>query len=150
MMRNIRSGENPTIIPADEYNPKTQLLLLTKGMPIICHRTNKKMEILNSDRFVITSINEKEIQFTNEMLKEQNKPDMKIACQDFNKYFYLAYFITVHASQGKTFKEPYTIYDWGKMCKRVKYAALSRGTKLENIQIYREKIEEMELNPLWK
>ena len=60
---------------------------------------------------------------------------MKIACQDFNKYFYLAYCITVHASQGETFKEPYTIYDWGKMCKRAKYVALSRGTKLENIQI---------------
>lgn len=150
MMRNLQTTDNPIIIPSDENNPKTQQLFLTIGMPIICHRTNKKMEILNSDRFVITSINEKEIQFTNEMLKEQNKPDMKITNQEFNQYFYLAYCITVHASQGETFKEPYTIYDWGRMCKRGKYVALSRGTKLENIQIYREKIEEMELNPLWK
>ena len=71
MMRNISTGENPIIILAEEYNPKTQLLLLTKAMPIICHRTNKKMEILNSDRFYITQLNDKEIQFTNEILKEQ-------------------------------------------------------------------------------
>jgi len=145
MMRNLKAGDNPILILPDENNPKTQLLQLTTGMPIICHRTNKKMDILNSDRFVISSINEKEIQFTNELLKEQNKPDMKITVQDFNKYFYLAYCITVHASQGETFNQPYTIYDWKRMCKRGKYVALSRATKLENIQIHLEKIELLDI-----
>lgn len=141
MMRNIKTTDTPITILPDENNPKTQLLFLTIGMPIICHRTNKKMEILNSDRFDITAIDEKEIQFSNEILREQGKPDVKISINDFNKFFYLAYCITVHASQGETFKEQYTIYDWGRMCKRGKYVALSRGTKSENIQIHTEKIE---------
>ena len=141
MMRNIKPTDHKIIILPDENNPKTQLLQLTVGMPIICHRTNKKMEILNSDRFTITSINEKEIEFTNEMLKEQQKPDIKITTHDFNKYFYLAYCITIHASQGETFKDFYTIYDWERMCKRGKYVALSRGTEKNNIQIYADELD---------
>ena len=110
-------------------------------MPIICHRTNKKMGVLNSDRFTITSVTNKVIQFSNELLKEQEKPDIKIDIQEFHKFFYLAYCITVHASQGETFKSPYTIYDWERMCKRGKYVALSRGTDKNNIQIHVSKID---------
>ena len=43
--------------------------------------------------------------------------------------------MTIHASQGETFKDPYTIYDWYMLCDKARYVALSRGTKLENIQI---------------
>lgn len=137
MMRNIQKSESkPICIPADEYNPKTQELQLINGMPIICHRTNKKMEILNSDRFTITSINNKTIKFTNELRIEKALEPIEVELKDFNKYFYLAYCITVHASQGETFKEPYTIYDWHQMRRRAKYVALSRGTEKDKIQIY--------------
>lgn len=137
MMRNLQSSNSePISIPADENNPKTQDIHLIRGMPIICHRTNKKIEILNSDRFVITSINNKTIEFTNELRIEKEQDPIRLELKDFNKYFYLAYCITVHASQGETFKEPYTIYDWSRMSKKGKYVALSRGTEKDNIQIY--------------
>jgi ATP-dependent exoDNAse (exonuclease V) alpha subunit len=142
-------SDEPIEIQEDEYNPKTQHLKLVKGMPIICHRTCKKIELLNSDRFVITSINNKEFEFTNELRIEKGEEPMKMEIKDFHRYFYLAYCITVHASQGETFKEPYTIYDWERMCKRGKYVSLSRGTEMNNIQIHVEIIESIELEEFY-
>jgi predicted peptidase len=52
-------------IPADKNNPKSQHVKLIKGTPIICHRTNKKLDILNSDRFTITSTTNNSISLTN-------------------------------------------------------------------------------------
>ena len=51
--------------------------------------------------------------------------------------FYVAFCITIHKSQGSTFDHPYTIHDWGhpSFDNRLKYVALSRTTKLENINV---------------
>ena len=56
---------------------------------------------------------------------------------DFQKLFYVAYCITIHRSQGSTFDHPYTIHEWDhpRFDNRLKYVALSRTTKLENINI---------------
>ena len=55
----------------------------------------------------------------------------------FHKLFYLGFCIAIHASQGETFKQKYTIYDWNfeRFCKRAKYVALSRASEISNIQI---------------
>ena len=133
MERNLaESNQKPIFIKADQNNPKTQDVRLIRGMPIICHRTNKKLDILNSDRFYITSVTNKEIWFNNDDRKFENGNKMDaiiINTKDFHKFFYLAYCITSHASQGETFREPYTIYDWKMMNHRARYVSLSRGTE---------------------
>ena len=57
--------------------------------------------------------------------------------QKFHKFFYLGFCITIHASQGQTFNEKYTIHDFGykHFCDKAKYVALSRSTNINNIQI---------------
>ena len=146
MERNLaESNQKPIFIKADQNNPKTQDVRLICGMPIICHRTNKKLDILNSDRFYITSVTNNEIWFNNDDRKFENGNKMDaiiINTKDFHKFFYLAYCITSHASQGETFREPYTIYDWKMMNHRARYVSLSRGTEKENIQIFNEKCDE--------
>ena len=100
-------------------------------MPIIAHTTNKKMNILNSEKFVIKSI-------TNEIIIiSDGERNIEIKSKDFHLFFYLGFCITIHASQGETFTEKYTIYDWKfkRFCNRAKYVALSRGTDIKNIQI---------------
>ena len=146
MERNIAGKSKTYSVKSDPMNPKTQDLRLIKGMPIICHRTNKKLDILNSDRFVIKTINEKYLECSNDIREEKELPPIKIPLDSFNKYFYLAYCITAHASQGETFKEPYTIYDWKMMSERARYVALSRGTEKDNIQIFSDKSQADQVN----
>ena len=100
-------------------------------MPVISHMTDKKLDILNSETFKIKSVNNEYIEVT------EHDRIIKINTNDFHKYFYLGFCITIHASQGETFDEPYTIYDWNfqHFCNKAKYVALSRGTNIKNIQI---------------
>jgi len=55
----------------------------------------------------------------------------------FKNMFYPAFCITCHVSQGATFNQPYTIWDWDhpRMDDTAKYVALSRATNIKNIQI---------------
>jgi len=86
-------------------NDKTQDVHLGKGMPIIARTTNKKLNILNSETLIIESIDDKEIEIKDE------KRTIKVDLKNFHKLFYLGFCITIHASQGETFKRKYTIYD---------------------------------------
>ena len=49
--------------------------------------------------------------------------------------FYVAYAITIHKCQGETYDTPYTIHEWERLNKRLKYVALSRATDKNLINI---------------
>ena len=119
-------GCDTVFLKADAFNPKTQDVSLAVGMPILAHKTNKKLKFMNSEVFRIQSVDDENI-----VLEE----GITLRTKDFHKFFYVGFCMTIHASQGETFKEPYTIYDWYHLCDKARYVALSRGTKLENIQI---------------
>ena len=132
MNRFITEHKRGTIfIAKDRHNPKTQDVKLTCGMPIIAHTTNKKLKILNSQTFQITKISSETITV------DGGDEPITIKTSDFHRFFYLGFCITIHASQGETFTEKYTIHDWNfsRFCKKAKYVALSRGTNINNIQI---------------
>ena len=115
----------------DGKNPKSQNLKLCVGMPVIAHTTNKKLNVLNSEKFVIKEIDE------NSIVMKENEREIKIKLKDFHKFFYIGFCITIHASQGDTFDTKYSIYDWNFIffCDRAKYVAMSRATNVNNIQI---------------
>lgn len=132
MERYIKQNKcNTILIKENPNNPNSQEIKLGIGMPVICFKTNKKYNILNSEKFLVKEINE------NEIIINDNVKDIKILIKDFNKYLYLGFCITIHASQGETFTTPYNIYDWNftYMCNKAKYVALSRATDIKNINI---------------
>ena len=123
-------------IGRNKFNAKTQDVTLAKGMPVIAHKTvcmEEDIRVLNSQRFIVKSVNSKTIV----LIEECGDGVIKIPVTSFHKYFYLGYCLTIHASQGETFTSKYTVYDWGhpNFCSKAKYVALSRGTAIENIQI---------------
>jgi ATP-dependent exoDNAse (exonuclease V) alpha subunit len=79
--------------------------------------------------FTITHIDEQHTTLEN----EHAKVDMDT--KDFHRHFYVAYAITIHKSQGQTYNKPYTIHEWNKLDKRLRYVALSRATKKDYINI---------------
>ena len=118
-------------IPMNDNDIKTQDIKLCAGMPVIAHITDKKLDILNSETFVVKSIDSKNITVCDD------DRIVKVSIENFHKYFYLGFCITIYASQGETFDNKYTIYDWNfsHFCKKAKYVALSRATNIKNIQI---------------
>ena len=132
MERYIKETKKECVfIPRDKRNEKTQDIKLCVGMPVIAHTTDKKLNILNSQKFIIKQIKD------NKIMLDDEGDEVLLDINKFHNYFYLGFCITIHASQGETFTQPYTIYDWNfyLFCEKAKYVALSRATSIRNIQI---------------
>jgi ATP-dependent exoDNAse (exonuclease V) alpha subunit len=118
-------------VNASGKNKKTQETYLTVGTPIVSYRNDSDLDIYNTDVFTITKINIDKNTFT----FTDGETMTKMSCDEFSDYFYPAFCITTHTSQGQTYNEDYTIHDWGFMDERLKYVALSRATSIKNIKI---------------
>lgn len=132
MNRFIKEKKCDTIIiPINPLNENTQQIKLAVDMPIVCYKTDKKLDVINSEFYNVKEITEKDIIITNK------RGDKNVPIKFFNRNFYLGFCITIYASQGETFSEPYTIYDWNfkYMCNKAKYVALSRATNKNVVQI---------------
>ena len=114
------------VIPGHKFDPNSQDMKICINTPIIARVSDAELEIANNETFVVKDIKKNIIVLCN---------GLQIDKKDFNKYFYVAYCLTIHKSQGCTFSEEYTIYEWRLLDKRLRYVALSRATNIKNINI---------------
>jgi ATP-dependent exoDNAse (exonuclease V) alpha subunit len=130
MMRKVVQNSNvqPLMLKALDYDDNSQDVFLLPNMPVICRKTKNKLNIVNNQSLIIEHIDKKKKVIC-------MSDDVAIAFEDFQKFFYVAYCITTHKSQAKTIREPYTIHEWDKMDRRLRYVALSRATCCEHINI---------------
>jgi hypothetical protein len=127
----------------DKYFKLTQDMYLYENMPIIAMRTLYDKEegsllFANSETFNICNIGDEEIGIYNERPDENGKREpysISIPIDDFNKYFLMNYCSTTHKTQGETITENFTIYDWNAMGTKLRYTALSRAKKIEQVYI---------------
>ena len=133
------------------HDPNSQDVYIYKNLPIMSTKTHHKMNLIKNKQYQIIEINNDLVVGTKDYFKIYNDakqqaikskkkfiiPDGYITIQidDFQKYFYPSYCITCHKSQGSTINESYTIHEFNKMNHKLRYVALSRATKLENINI---------------
>lgn len=115
-----------------EHDKNSQDVSIYSGMPIIARITNKEFDVMNNETFTIKQINKK----SKQILVSSFDKELIIPYDEFQRLFYIAFCITVHKSQGETYNEPYTIYEWGKFDNRMKYVALSRAADKNYINIY--------------
>jgi hypothetical protein len=112
----------------------TQDLFVYKDMPMIA-RLNQGDDIYNNEKFIVTSIGETitlmSIRASDEGTEEQH--EFKCLLQDLQKYLLCCYCMTTHKSQGITIDGAVTIHDWDRMDKKLRYTAITRVKKLENI-----------------
>ena len=87
------------------------------------------MELINNEQFIITKLKDSVIYVKNDLKK------LMIDIINFQEYFYPAYCITIHKSQGQTYNFPYTIHQFNRLDKRLKYVALTRSTDMKLINI---------------
>jgi len=103
------------------------------GMPLIATKNSKKGEMVNNETFKIKSVDEKQLVAVSQRVEGEN--EIIIKTEEFHKVFLMGYCLTAHKSQGETINGRINIYDWGIMDKRLKYTAITRTTKKENVKI---------------
>lgn len=121
----------PLELKALDYDGNSQDVKLLAGTPIIARINNKGLDIYNNETYKIMKVQPTK----STLIVSDGVKSLEIKFGDFQRLFRPAYCITIHCSQGKTFDQPYSIHEWGKLDARLKYVALSRSTSKENINV---------------
>jgi ATP-dependent exoDNAse (exonuclease V) alpha subunit len=116
-------------LKANVNDENSQDVVLYPKLPIICKKNDKEMELINNEQFVVTKLTPDTVYFKNE------ERELKIGVNKFQEFFYPAYCITIHKSQGQSYNFPYSIHEWNRLDKRLKYVALTRSTDIKFINI---------------
>jgi len=127
--RTKRSLPKPIILKCKEGDEMGQDVKLLRGMPIIARKTSSKYDIMNNQTFYIYDINPYSFKI------RVHQTPIEISIFEFQDLFNVAFCMTIHKSQGQTFNHNYTIYEWERLDKRLKYVALSRSTDKKYIHI---------------
>ena len=116
---------------------------------MICYRTQKtrgRVTCANSELYTVEVLNPESVTLRRQMEEvdrdagrtRETMPTLDLPYDELLYRFRCGYCITVHNSQGKTIREPYTIHDWAhpRMSEKAKYVALSRGTVAEISDVF--------------
>lgn len=152
MLMNQFKPDNATKINELQNDEYSQDVYIYQGLPVIARKTMGNGDVMvNNETFTITSIVDDEITFSTTRPDENNKPSehtIKCKVNEFQKLFLVNYCSTTHKTQGETIVENFTIWDWDKMDKRLKYTAMSRAKKPEQISFCEmKKLSDQKLNP---
>jgi hypothetical protein len=138
----LLKSDNSLYLPYERIDDddKFDSAYIYEGLPVMCIKNNKKLDIINSDEFNVKSYNDKTINLINVDTNEE----LEIEINEFHKNFVVNYISTTHKLQGSTITKNLFIFDWyekfdGSYClkneKNIGYTALSRVKSLEQIYI---------------
>jgi len=122
--------ETSIIIEKNMFDPNSQEITAYPTLPIISKHNDKKLDIVNNEQFVV-----QELKPDGTFLIKNEERELEITKEQFRNIFYPAYCITIYASQGCTFNFPYTIHEWDRLSKKLKYVSLTRATDIEFVNI---------------
>jgi ATP-dependent exoDNAse (exonuclease V) alpha subunit len=114
-----------------EYDDNSQDVILVNKTPLIAKVNNGNLKLINNERYIIKKVDKN----TKEIIIKNDRNEIKIKSDEFQKLFRIGYAFTTHSSQGMSIDKPYTIHEFNRMDQKLKYVALSRATKHENINI---------------
>jgi ATP-dependent exoDNAse (exonuclease V) alpha subunit len=118
-------------VKALNWDPNSQDMKVFKGLPIIARVNNKNYDIFNSEMFTVKEYDGK----TKEVHIFDDENEKVIPLDQMTRLFNPAYCVTTCKMQGSTINKPYTIYEWTKMDKKLKYTAVTRSTSLKYLNI---------------
>ena len=139
-----------------EYDDNSQDVTLVNKTPLIAKVNNGNLKLINNERYIIKKVDKNTKEIVVENSREVPKKDkdgneikdkdgnivmdkiiktLKIKADEFQKLFRIGYAFTTHSAQGMSIDKPYTIHEFNRMDQKLKYVALSRATKYENINI---------------
>jgi len=120
-----------------EDDGQTEELYFTIGTPMIACKSCKVMDIYKNEMWSVIGYDKETISLC---FEDKN---IKLSRREVWELFYSGYAITIHKSQGDTYKDKYTIWDWMKISKptkfnrKLRYVSQSRSKDPENNIYYR-------------
>lgn len=123
------------IFNRNKKNEKSQKHHIIKGSPIIACKTLKTLDICNNEEFDVFGWDGKFVIITDVKYTNKEPKELMIPYKHFETAFLPAYAMTIHKSQGSTYKEPYRIHEIKDLDKRLLYTALSRTSDIKFVNV---------------
>ena len=120
-----------------EKDGQTEELYFTIGTPMIACKSCKDMDIYKNEMWSVSGFDKDNISLVYE------DKSIQLSRREVWELFYSGYAITIHKSQGDTYKDKYSIWDWKRISKltkfnrKLRYVAQSRSKDPENNIYYR-------------
>jgi 5-methylcytosine-specific restriction endonuclease McrA len=151
MEKNSKGKEFITVPAVAGMEKHTQESRIFVGLPVIAIDTDKKLNIVNAEEFVVLELSKKGITIAVTLEDESIDYETQVTVP-VNRFPHLlqpAYCISSHRSQCSTIRVPYTIYQTkfmremdekrgGDLGKRLLYVSLSRAADIKLINISNE------------
>ncbi len=132
---------NPVVLESTNHNDArghTQFTKIEVGTPMIARISKVDDKLAKNDMYYITEIDDENI-----TLKNDEDNELTYTTDTLLTAFQSGYCITIHKSQGETYDDDYTIWDWRAMAcdktafgRKLRYVAQSRSTNPEKLIKY--------------
>ena len=119
-----------------DFDENSQDIHLFKDLPVISRNNIKKLQIINNAQYKVVSFNKEVVRLNR--IYSKTEQELEIPITKFMYIFYPAYCTSTHRSQGLTINEPFTIHEYERMDKHLRYTALSRSTEFKLVNIIKE------------
>ena len=117
------------ILEANIHDDNSQQVTLYPKLPVICKKNDEPSGLINNEQFIVSKLTSSAVYVKND------EKELKIEMDKFQEFFYVAYCITIHKSQGASFNFPYTIHEFNRLNKKLRYVSLTRATDKNFINI---------------
>ena len=138
---------NPVVIETTGFSDPRGHTRFTKyglGTPMIARVSNLAMGLAKNDMYYILSLGSETEPLKLSNLDDDEPQTLDIEKDELLKYFQSGYCITIHKSQGETYKDEYTIHDWRRLAsdksllgRKLRYVAQSRSSNPSANILYR-------------
>ena len=117
------------ILEANIHDANSQEVILYPKLPVICKKNDEPQNLINNEQFIVSKLTSSSVYVKND------EKELVIDMDKFQEFFYPAYCITIHRAQGASFNFPYTIHEFNRLNKRLRYVSLTRSTDMKFINI---------------
>ena len=127
--------KNPVVVECHNFTDiqeptgQTKFLKYCLGTPLIARQSIKDKNIAKNEMYYVVGLSPLKL------FEPETENTIEIDKKELLKWFLSGYCITIHKSQGETYKDKYTIWDWKKISdpelkigRRLRYVAQSRST----------------------
>ena len=124
-----------------DYNSnkgQQKILKIAWRQPLIARVSIKEWGVAKNEIWNVKYVRKTEL-----LLEREGKEDIPVPFDKVLLCFLSGYCITIHKSQGDTYRDPYTIWDWDKISfkslfdRRLRYVAQSRSVEPKKLITYR-------------
>ena len=124
-----------------DYNSnkgQQKILKIAERQPLIARVSIKEWGVAKNEIWNVKYVRKTEL-----LLEREGKEDIPVPLDKVILCFLSGYCITIHKSQGDTYRDPYTIWDWDKISgrslfdRRLRYVAQSRSSDPKNLITYK-------------